>query len=687
MERVKLQEQEFFAAREPEIAQAQTAHARGNMIETLKNAEPGTRERRLFEEFEIAKRIAEASSVFARESGRFPLTGCGDVNTYALFTETFASMICSAGRCGIIVPTGIATDATTAPFFSSLIGANRIISVCSFENEEFIFPSVHHAFKFSILTLSSGRTKGIPDFIFFARQVAQVADSRRHFELDLPAFRRINPNSLTAPVFRSRADAELTTKIHARTPVLIADAGAEIGNAWKLRFHTRIWHMAEDSEYFRIAGSLASSEGYLPLMEAKMIHQFDHRWSTYDGADGRAVTQSEKADPTFEPKPRYWVPADEVRRRLSERGWTRQWLLGWRDITNATNERSLIAAVVPLQAVGHTTPLIFPDEVRALPVACLISNLSSVVLDYIVRQKVGGTHLAINVLKQLPIHPPNTYTAEDTAWITRRTLELTFTSNSMASFARDLGYDGPPFPWDEDRRALLRAELDAWYARAYGLNRDELRYILDPADVMGEDYPSETFRVLKNNEMRKYGEYRTRRLVLEAWNRLAQAESTTQLPDGAWVMPNFNSDTVTAQLAAILKALPGPTPELKVRLAAIYALHPQYLTSRLKGTAQREWQRLTGSRTQSGANVINFVSRTSIEWRDAYAQLKGMGALIEDAATHTWAVGPAAHGYYTEGWPDGRAGLVMKAVEEIGVDAAITGLPSEVQQWVREYAA
>jgi hypothetical protein len=90
----------------------------------------------------------------------------------------------------------------------------------------------------------------------------------------------------------------------------------------------------------------------------------------------------------------------------------------------------------------------------------------------------------------------------------------------MAPFARDLGYGGSPFKWDEDRRAQLRAELDAWYARAYGLTRDELRYILDPADVKGVDYPSETFRVLKTNETRRYGEYRTARLVLQAWDRL-----------------------------------------------------------------------------------------------------------------------------------------------------------------------
>ena len=132
---------------------------------------------------------------------------------------------------------------------------------------------------------------------------------------------------------------------------------------------------------------------------------------------------------------------------------------------------------------------------------------------------MAGTSLKQHYFKQFPVLPPHYYSDGSVTFVASRVLELTFTSHSVAPFARDLGYKGTPFSWDEDRRALLRAELDAFYARAYGLTRDELRYILDPADVMGPDYPSETFRVLKNNEKARYGEYRTARLVLEAWDR------------------------------------------------------------------------------------------------------------------------------------------------------------------------
>jgi hypothetical protein len=137
---------------------------------------------------------------------------------------------------------------------------------------------------------------------------------------------------------------------------------------------------------------------------------------------------------------------------------------------------------------------------------------------------MAGTSLKQHYFKQLPVFSATFYTADDIAFIVPRVIELIFTSYSTAPFARDLGYDGPPFAWDEDRRAQLRAELDSWYARAYGLTRDELRYILDPADVMGADYPSETFRVLKTNEIARFGEYRTARLILQAWDRLERGD-------------------------------------------------------------------------------------------------------------------------------------------------------------------
>lgn len=141
-------------------------------------------------------------------------------------------------------------------------------------------------------------------------------------------------------------------------------------------------------------------------------------------------------------------------------------------------------------------------------------------LDYVVRQKIGGTNLNFFYMQQFPALPPSQYTERDVAFILPRVVELTYTSEAMRPFAEDMGYKDSPFKWDPDRRAQLRAELDAYYAHLYGLTRDELRYILDPSVVKGEDYPSETFRGLKNNEMKQFEEYRTARLVLQAWDHL-----------------------------------------------------------------------------------------------------------------------------------------------------------------------
>jgi hypothetical protein len=565
-ERIKLQEQEFFAAREPEIAQAPNSAARGRLIAKLREARAGTRERALYDEFEKTKRTAEASSVFAHvpaeDGGRFPLTGRGDVNTYALFAELFSQLVGPEGRAGVIVPTGIATDATTAQFFASLVDRQRLASLFSFENEEFIFPAVHHSFRFCLLTITSTPVQK-PAFAFFLRKTEALAEPERNFTLSAKAIAAINPNTKTAPIFRARADAELTSKIYARVPVLIDETKGTDGNPWGVSFMA-MFHMANDSVLFRTAAQLAEDgyvrEGtdwvamggqatmafvngrdanhldlqgggpgpttrYLPLYEAKMIHQFDHRWATYVGEsdDSCDVTESEKSNPAFEPSPRYWVPEAEVNARLAGKAWTRRWLVGWRDICRSHDVRTTIFDVIPRVGVGHTSPLIIADAPPRFWYG-LLANFNSLTLDYLARQSIGGAHLTYGYLKQFPVLPPSSYDDRSLAFVVPRVLELTYTSGSMAPFARDLGYDGAPFDWDEDRRAQLRAELDAWYARAYGLTRDELRYILDPADVKGADYPSETFRVLKEREIAKYGEYRTARLVLQAWDHMQSGE-------------------------------------------------------------------------------------------------------------------------------------------------------------------
>jgi hypothetical protein len=523
----QLSEEEFFASRLPEVS-ALAGAARKRAIESLATEQPG-----LWSEFLAAKRGFETSNAFVRESGRYALTATGKLNLYALFAEAIAQLIGNRGAAGVVVPTGIATDDSTKAFFSAISTTGSLASLYDFENREAVFSSVHRSYKFCLLTLGKQEAAR---FVFFATRTDHLRDERRAFSLLGADIALLNPNTKTCPVFRSQADAELTKKIYRRVPVLIEEARGAAGNPWSIVFRQGLFNMASDSGLFRTAEHLevagaeragpnwldADGQVWVPLYEAKMVHQFDHRWATYEdnGINSRDMTEAEKRDPAATAQPRYWVPQVEVEQRLAERE-ARQWLMGWRDICRSTDERTVIAAAVPRVGVGHKMPLLlYQPDLAVERHGALLANLNALVLDFCARQKVGGASLAYFYIKQFPVLPPDQYGSGELGFIVARVLELTYTAHDLAPFARDLGYSGPPFAWDPDRRAVLRAELDAYYAHLYGLSRDELRYILDPADVYGEDYPSETFRVLKNNETRKFGEYRTRRLVLEAWDRL-----------------------------------------------------------------------------------------------------------------------------------------------------------------------
>ena len=201
-ERIKLQEQEFFAARSERVAKAPNAAARRTMIAAL--AKGDLAERALHRDFENAKRDAEASSQSVRECGRFPLTATSDVNTYALFAEAFLRLPHPAGRAGLIVPTGIATDDSTKAFFDEVAGKGRLASLYDFENRETTFPEVHRSHKFSLLTLGDGAASA--RFVF-ATRVEHLHDERRAFALSADDIRLINPNTRTCPVFRSTSTA------------------------------------------------------------------------------------------------------------------------------------------------------------------------------------------------------------------------------------------------------------------------------------------------------------------------------------------------------------------------------------------------------------------------------------------------------------------------------------------------
>jgi hypothetical protein len=508
-EMLQLDPREFFATRIPEISEAANMAARNKLIACLKDESPD-----VFQEFQVKRIGTDGSQSFVHGSGRFPLTSYGRINLAPLFTELALGLTSQGSRAGMIVPTGIVTDSFTQHFCRHILENRLVTSLYDFRTGPGLFSEIgHQRFKFCLLTLGEAEKT---DFVFFALQVHDLSDQRRHFTLEGDDFSLLNPNTRTCPVFRSQMDAELSKKIYGRVPVLVDEARGDNGNPWRVRLNLMFMMNTDSHLFFSEPGS-----DRLPLYEAKLIHQYDHRWATYEPNGGsNNVGLASKQDSGFEVSPRYWLDRGEVEARLKAQGWDRQWVLGWRDICRSTDERTVIASVVPIAGFGDTFLLMLPGIKDYRLVSCLLSDQISLVHDFVLRQKVGGTHLKFHYKKQGTNLPPFAYDSTAVNFICPRTIELTYTSQSLKPWAQDLGYDGPPFIFDPERRALLRAELDAYYAHLYGLTRDELRYILDPADVMGPDYPSETFRVLKTNEIRQFGEYRTQRLVLEAWDRL-----------------------------------------------------------------------------------------------------------------------------------------------------------------------
>lgn len=499
----------------------------------------------------------DGQSHFLRNSGRFPFCGRGDINLYTVFAENMRNMLNNSGRLGCIVPSGIASDDTTKFFFQDLVEKKSLISLFDFENQG-IFAGVHNSYKFSLLTCGNGKQAlaDQADFVFFAHSTDDLQDKDRRFTLSPQDIELLNPNTRTCPIFRSKRDAELTRAIYRRVPVLIREARGKVPeeNPWGIQFKT-MFHMSNDSHLFRTREEL-EAEGwelrgnvfvrpdddrrrYLPLYEAKMAHQFNHRWATYDTIDEvRDTTPSERRDRNFSVLPRYWVCENEVWSKLEDAKWPHEWLMGWRDITNATNERTVISGVIPACAVGDTFLLMFSENNYA---TYIVSCLNSSVVDYATRQKIGGIHLKYHYFKQLPIlhsqtldkpapWQPDLSLAE---WLTPRILELTYTAEDLRPFAEDMGYDGPPFVWDEERRFQLRAELDAAFFHLYlPANSDgtwkraeketdaEYRTLcaVFPTPRHAVDYIMETFPIVKKKDEKAYGRYRTKEAILREYD-------------------------------------------------------------------------------------------------------------------------------------------------------------------------
>ena len=540
-DRIKLQEVEWFATRSPELALAPTAAARRRGIKQLREqGDP------LASEFDAAKLRADRLGQLIRASGHYPLLGGGDINLYSLFVERAMRLAKPDGIVGLLTPSGIYADKTAAPFFKSVSTCGRVAAIFDFKNrndDNIFFKDVHDSTKFCAFIFGGEERRfAETECAFYLKNTDSITDPAVCFPLSPADFARVNPNTGTAPVFRTRRDADITRRIYERHPVLVDRSGEEEVRTWPVRY-VRMLDMTNDSHLFRTAAQLEADgfypvQGnrwkkgeklYLPLYEGKMVQAFNHRAASVvinpenfsRPASPQESTPNELAEPKWLTNPQFWVAESEIDWPIDL-----SWAIAFKDVTAPTNVRTMIAAILPRSAYGNTIPVLTPlstsvDEYVAnawLWAACL----NSFAFDFVARQKVHGQHLNWYIVEQLPVIAPADYDRAFGATTARalvrdHVLRLTYTAHDMAPFARDLGYDGPPFTWNEEERRHLRARLDALYFHLYGLSRADTAYILD------------TFPIVRRHDKAAFGHYRTKEMVLAYYNALAAGDTDVEV--------------------------------------------------------------------------------------------------------------------------------------------------------------
>lgn len=551
-DKLQMEEEKWFAGKNNDIVKAANQADRKKKISQLEAEDPI-----LYQEFQKACNAIASQSNFVKNSGRFPLTAVGKLELSSLFAELCLSFTKEAW--GLVLPTGIAVNDSNKYFFSKLIDENRLISLYDFENREKLF-DIDSRFKFCLIT--AGKAQAEPRTVsggFYLTRIDHLLDPRRIYTLRTDDFARFNPNTKLCPIFRTAKDANLTAKIYRKAPILINDETKE--NIWGIRF-MMMFNMASASSVFRtrkqldeLGGQLqrdsyiVENDVYVPLYEGKMFWLYNHHYASFPNeyevekrpSSINSTPYSILADSCSSIAPWYWVNKSLVDSRLidcDKEGnvrwkWEHSYYIAFRDVARAADARTCIASLMPSGiAAGDKAPLVFTSR-SLIPSACFAAMLSSLVFDYVARQKVGGSSMALFIMKQQPVLTPDQIPSSMQWQIVKRVAELCYFNHDMDGWALELWEEmseeqrselpqlGNQQPWiyNPERRAILQAELDAIFAHLYGLNTEDLRYILDPEDVCGKGCINETFRVLKDNELRQYGEYRTKHLVLEAWNK------------------------------------------------------------------------------------------------------------------------------------------------------------------------
>jgi len=523
-ERLKVQTREFFAGRNPELATVATTADREVRLENDKEAR---------EALEYAKESARQFADDVRSSPDYEYTNSGGLNLYSLFCERSLQIIAKDGFCGLLVPTGIATDYYTREFFEHLVSSGKLESFHDFENRKKHFSDIDGRTRFALVTLDNSGGDTSADFVFFAHDPEDLRDASRHVVLDIEDISSLNPNTKTAPLVRGHKGLKILQKQHEVAPILSRETEDGDESPWTVRYK-RMFDMSLDSDYFEDADDishgergnrgtiLADGNTYMRVYEGRMVSQYNHRAShakdapenLYRSGTSEDASKSDLSDPSFTVSARYYVSEESVEEKLNGSNYDRDWFIGFKDITSATNARTMIASVLPYTAVGNKLPLLLTNKEPRL-VACLLANLNSMAYDFACRQKIGNVTLNWYILRQTPIHPPERYNKELgnqllRDWISQRVAQLTYTASDLDEWGSDLEYEDTPYHWDEEVRRSLRVDLDAMFFHLYDLTRDEVDHVLD------------SFTTVAKREKSIHGDYKLKREILDRYDELSE---------------------------------------------------------------------------------------------------------------------------------------------------------------------
>ena len=548
-DRIRVEEVEWFALRDPEIANLQSKQ-RKHAIKNL--AQAGGE---LILDFERAKTHSKQFSTYARGCGTYPLLSSGDINLYGLFVEKSLSLINKHGVVGLITPSGIFSDKPSARFFKVHSNNSRVGVIFDFENRRKgtgkgkFFPNIDGRMRFCVMVVAGAARKFSQTRCgFLLHSPEQTKDQERCVELTGEDFARLNPNTGTAPIFLNRSDADIVKNIYKNHPVLAHCNNLK--SPYRFIHKHGLFHMSGDSEQFRTEEELTelgfyrvalnrwkrADEYYWPLYQARMISHFDHRANSvgknlenlhnpYVSID---TSEEQHQDVCFLPTTQYFVAQSAVLSKASRSsGDALPYAIGFRNITNATNERTMISAIVPTVGFGNSLRLLLSPGQRDEDLQhfhkiapLLVANFNAFVFDFIARSKLQGTNLSWFIVAQLPMITFENYMrkigsnpAED---LVRDTvLKLTYTSIDMKKFAECQGFDGDPIGWNSEARRHLKARLDALYFHLYGVSRVDANYIL------------EKFPIVRKHDLKEFGRYRTKELILGYMNALAAGDTET----------------------------------------------------------------------------------------------------------------------------------------------------------------